>query len=190
MKMERTLHVTTRADWRTWLGDNARTQSEVWLVFSKVRTGAPALPYEDAVEEALCFGWIDSLIQRIDDQRYARLFSPRRQGSPWSEVNKRRLAKMVKAGLMTEAGLALFPFPIPEGDPGPAPKRTIPALSQDLEAELRANSLAWENYQKLPPSAQRLYSGWIMSAKKEETRRKRLGEAIGLLEQGKRLENK
>ena len=187
MKMERTLQVSTRAEWRTWLAQNARTQNDVWLVFSKAHTSQPALPYEDLVEEALCFGWIDSLIQRIDEEHYGRLFTPRRPGSPWSEVNKRRLFKMVKVGLMTEAGLELFPFPIPQDDPGPAPKRVIPALSADLEAVLRGNPTAWENFQKLPPSAQRLYSGWIMSAKKEETRWKRLQEAIGLLEQGKRL---
>lgn len=190
MELEPTLHVTSRAEWRAWLEANSRTRREVWLIYFKSHTGAPALPYEDSVEEALCFGWIDSLIRRIDDQRYARLFTPRRAGSPWSETNRRRFAKMVREGRMTEQGKALYPFPITEEDPGPPPRRSTPGLSADLLAALQASPLAWENFQKLPPSARRLYCGWVMSAKREETRLKRLQEAIGLLEQGKRLEGK
>jgi uncharacterized protein YdeI (YjbR/CyaY-like superfamily) len=190
MEMKKTLHVTGREEWRAWLEANGRSESEVWLVFYKAHTGAPALPYEESIEEALCFGWVDSLIQRIDDDRYARKFTPRKPGSPWSESNKRRMARMVQAGRMTAAGLALYPFPIPREDPGPPPKRQFPPFSPELEEILRANPLAWENYHKLPPSHQRMYRGWIMDAKKEETRRRRLEQAIPDLEQGKSLGQK
>ena len=101
----KTLRVETRDAWRDWLAEYHESEAEVWLVFLKSHTGQPNVPYDEAVEEALCFGWIDSLIKRLDDARYARRFTPRRSGSVWSETNKKRAEKMITEGLMTDAGM-------------------------------------------------------------------------------------
>ena len=99
-------HFVNRHDWRTWLEANHATANEAWLVIYKKHTGKPGLSYEEAVEEALCFGWIDGVMKRLDEEKYALRFSPRKKGSVWSELNKRRVAKLIKQGRMTEAGLA------------------------------------------------------------------------------------
>ncbi len=185
------LQVTTRAQWRAWLAAHHASKREVWLVFFKAHTGRPALAYEDAVEEAICFGWVDSLVKRIDDERYARKFTPRNPGSGWSESNRRRLAKVVREGRMTPAGTAVA---APEalaagGEAPPAPHRprVEPELEPALRRELARHARALAGFEALPPSHRRNYVAWIMSAKKEETRRRRLAEAIALLEEGKRL---
>jgi uncharacterized protein YdeI (YjbR/CyaY-like superfamily) len=101
------VHVSTRDRWRKWLTANHQKEKDgIWLVFHKKHTGRPALDYEDAVEEALCFGWIDSLIKRIDDDKYGRKFTPRKDTSNWSSTNRRRVEKIIKEGRMTEFGLA------------------------------------------------------------------------------------
>ncbi len=104
-----THHPTTRAAWRAWLAANYDRETEIWLVYNKRHTGGPRVEYDDAVEEALCFGWIDSIVRTIDADRYAQKFTPRRAKSKWSELNKRRFAKMVAEGKMTAAGLARSP---------------------------------------------------------------------------------
>ena len=101
----KTLRVDTRDSWRHWLRENHASEAEIWFVFYKKHTGVPNVPYGVAVEEALCFGWIDSLVKRIDDERYAQKFTPRRSGSVWSELNKKRATAMVDEGRMTDAGL-------------------------------------------------------------------------------------
>ncbi|MGB2982026.1 MAG: hypothetical protein WBC77_12350, partial [Candidatus Zixiibacteriota bacterium] len=103
--MSKTLYVTNRDDWRAWLRKNHSSQKEVWLIYYKKHTGKPRIPYDDAVEEALCYGWIDSTIKRIDEEKYAQKFTPRSEKSNWSELNKRRAKKMIREGRMTQAGL-------------------------------------------------------------------------------------
>ncbi|MCK4233163.1 hypothetical protein KAX75_01940, partial [candidate division WOR-3 bacterium] len=105
MKATKTLYVTNRKGWREWLEKNYATKKEVWLIYYKKHTGKPIILYEDTVEEALCFGWIDSIIRGIDDEKYARKFTPRTEDSGWSELNKKRAKKMIAAGKMTKAGL-------------------------------------------------------------------------------------
>jgi uncharacterized protein YdeI (YjbR/CyaY-like superfamily) len=186
MEMSRTFYAPDRAAWRTWLQGHHMDESEVWLVYYKRHTSQASIPYDDSVEEALCFGWVDSLIQRIDDERYARLFTPRREGSQWSESNKWRVRKMAAEGQMTQAGMARVDFPLDEPpEEHPTPQEI--ALSDALLAMLEENAVAWEQYNHLPPSHRRNYNGWIMSAKKEETRRRRLAETVEMLAQGKRL---
>ncbi len=186
MEMARTFYAPDRAAWRAWLQEHHAVESEVWLVYYKRHTGQASVPYDDSVEEALCFGWVDSLIQRIDEERYARLFTPRRAESQWSESNKTRVRRLVAEGRMTEAGMARVDFPLDE-PPEPPPPRREAALSESLLATLQENAVAWEQFNRLPPSHRRNYAGWIMSAKKEETRQRRLAEAIEMLAQGKRL---
>jgi uncharacterized protein YdeI (YjbR/CyaY-like superfamily) len=174
----------TRASWREWLRKNHRSKKEIWLVFPRKRTGKPTVSYEEAVEEAICFGWIDSIVKKLDEDRYAQKFTPRGVKTSWSATNIRRARKMIREKRMTRAGLEKFKG---AEDGASAASGKILALSSDLLGVLQANSRALQNYFKLPPSHRRRYSGWVMSAKKEETRLRRLREMIGLLEKGKRL---
>jgi len=100
------LYVQNRDEWREWLSRNYDKKSEVWLVYFKKKSGRLSISYEDSVEEALCFGWVDSIIRKIDDEKFARKFTPRKSGSRWSTANKKRVEKMTREGKMTEAGLA------------------------------------------------------------------------------------
>lgn len=104
-----TLCIETRREWRRWLADHCQVKSEIWLVFSKKTSGKPSMPYDDAVQEAICYGWIDGQVKSIDEDKFARRFSPRREGSNWSKYNKARALKMLREGKMTEAGAALLP---------------------------------------------------------------------------------
>jgi uncharacterized protein YdeI (YjbR/CyaY-like superfamily) len=106
MNQPTTLHVTTRNEWRAWLAEHHDTEKEVWLISYKKHTGRPQIPYDEAVEEALCFGWIDSLVKTIDEERFAQKFTPRKMKNNWSESNKRRVKKLVREGRMTQAGLS------------------------------------------------------------------------------------
>ena len=186
MEITRTFTALDRAAWRSWLAENAATGTEIWLVYYKKETGIPCVDYLDSLEEALCFGWVDSLIQKIDEERYARKFTPRKPRSKWSALNRHLVAKLIRQGLMTEVGLARVDYPHPEVEtPRPRPEN-LP-LPDWLESAIKTSPLAWDNFKKLPPSHQRRYIAWILDAKREETRQKRLREAIRLLEGNKRL---
>jgi uncharacterized protein YdeI (YjbR/CyaY-like superfamily) len=187
MEMKQSFYAANRDEWRAWLESHHQGETEVWLIYYRANSGVPSIPYEDSVEEALCFGWVDSIIQRIDEQCYGRKFTPRQPNSPWSPSNRRRVARLVQQGRMTAAGLAKIPFPIPAVEEGPLPPHTPPPLSAELLEELQSHPQAWVFFQHLPPSHQRRHIDWIMDAKKDETRRKRLAESIALLEQGKEL---
>jgi uncharacterized protein YdeI (YjbR/CyaY-like superfamily) len=186
MKMTHTFHAANRDEWHAWLEQHHATEKEVWLVYSKEGCLEPSVTYLDSLEEALCFGWIDSLIQKIDEQKYARKFNPRRPGSKWSDLNKHLVARLVREGRMTEAGLAKVDFTLPEAD-APQPKRPELTLPDWLKAALMTSPLAWENFNHLPPSQRRAYTNMILDAKKEETHQRRLQEAIQKLEKNERL---
>lgn len=183
-KKLKTLDVRTRKTWRAWLLRHHETETDVWLVFHKKHTSVGSLPYEDAVEEALCFGWIDSLIRRLDDDRYARKFTPRKPGSRWSTINRRRYAKVEKAGLLTAAGRARPPTERSGDAPDTKAWNEPPPY---MAAALDANPRARAFFEGLPPSQRRHFVAWVDSAKKEETRQRRLREAIGLLAKERKL---
>ncbi|MGD1149471.1 MAG: YdeI/OmpD-associated family protein [Thermoanaerobaculaceae bacterium] len=187
----RMLHVTSRDAWRAWLERNHQSETEVWLVFFKAHTGKPRVEYEDAVEEAVCFGWIDSLVKRLDDERYAQKFTPRKPGSTWSPSNRRRVAKLVRENRMTPAGMATVTFrisAIPEEEPPELPgPRTEPELPPELMRILKGDARAWKTFSGLAPSYRRNCVRWIIDAKKDETRRRRLAEAMELMAEGKKL---
>jgi uncharacterized protein YdeI (YjbR/CyaY-like superfamily) len=179
----KTLCLTNREQWRTWLTKNHQSENEVWLVYYKKHSGRARIPYDDAVEEALCFGWIDSIVKRIDDERFAQKFTPRRDRAKWSAVNKRRLLKVIREGRMTEAGLAKIDLAM-LGEEDEQEKQSNDVDTPRLVKQaLKTNAKAWENFRKLAPSRRRYYIEWIMDAKKEETRERRLREAILRLEQ-------
>jgi len=182
------LHMASRDDWRTWLEKNHSTKREVWLIFYKKHTEEPSISYDDAVEEALCFGWIDSIVKRIDDVKFVRKFTPRKPDSRWSELNKKRANKMIDEGKMTKAGLVLINQAKERGQWLKSARLkkdfTVP---QYIEHALQSNDKALSNFRKLAPSYKRQYVGWVDSAKKEETRRRRLAEVIRILEKNEKL---
>ncbi len=184
MPEEKSFFASSRDEWHKWLLENHDKETIVWLIYYKKKSGKPGVSYEDAVQEALCFGWIDSIVKSLDDDRYMRKFTRRKEGSNWSDSNKARIKHLLKEGRMQEAGL-----------------RTIKNLSLKVEKKLKVpleipkyilkgleeEPLALETFKHLPPSHKEMYIKWIDIAKREETKQKRLNEAIGLLREGKRL---
>lgn len=188
MKLTEKLYVTNRDDWRAWLGKHHATKKEVWLIYYKKHTGKHRIPYDDAVEEALCFGWIDSIVKKIDDEKFARKFTPRKGKSRWSELNKKRARKMMKAGKMREAGIAKIREAKKSGEwfkTAPARKELI--IPSYIKEALAANKKALDFFNSLANSYKRNLVGWITSGKREETRKRRLTEAIRLLEKNEKL---
>jgi uncharacterized protein YdeI (YjbR/CyaY-like superfamily) len=177
-----TLEVRNRQQWRTWLGKHHASSPGVWLVFHKEHTRVKCIPYEDSVREALCFGWIDSLIKRLDDDRYARKFTPRKPSSKWSDSNRKRWAELKAAGLLTPQGLVAAPT-----DNTSAPRPAIPELPAYIASALKTNPKAWRFFQGLAPTYRRHFVTWIHAAKRAETREKRIRESIALLAAGRKL---
>jgi uncharacterized protein YdeI (YjbR/CyaY-like superfamily) len=178
----------SRCQWRAWLEKNHASEKELWVVFYKKHTGKASVTYDEAVEEALCFGWIDGIIKRIDDEKHMRRFSPRRRNSVWSELNKERARRMIAEGRMTEAGLAKVAEAKKNGrwDSAAAP-RPEPQVPPELRKALAENARARRHFENLAPSYRKYFVYWIATAKREETRRKRTAEAVELLAQNKKL---
>ena len=188
------LYVSNRKDWRRWLKNNHLTENRTLLhsgvqhVYYKKHTGKDRVPYNDAVEEALCFGWIDSIIRRLDDERFAQKFTPRKDTSKWSESNKKRIAKLEIMGLMTSEGLKKVERAKATGKWNENIEHPfIDKIHPQFETALKNNPLALTNFENLAPSYKRNYNGWIRAAKKEETRRKRIEEAVNLLKENRKL---
>jgi len=178
----KTLELDTLSQWRSWLAKHHTSEREIWLVYHKKHTNRSSFKHSDALDEALCFGWIDSLIKRLDDDRYAIKFTPRKPTSKWSEVNRKRWAALNEAGRLTPAGVAAAPT-----DNTYAPKPRIPELPSYIATAFKRSAKAWAGFQKLPPRERRNFVVWIHMAKRPETRERRIRESIALLAAGKRL---
>jgi uncharacterized protein YdeI (YjbR/CyaY-like superfamily) len=162
-----------------WLDDNHLTTNEVWLIYYKKPSGKPRIPYVDAVEEALCFGWIDGKIQRINDDYYIQRFTPRSPGSRWSKYNIERVRRLIENGQMREEGLKAFNKVLEK--PGLAYENRSdgkPVIPDDLIDGLIKNSKAHDNFLKFSTSTRRLYIDGLNSAKRDETRQKRIEKII------------
>jgi len=178
----------SRAEWRAWLQEHHATTAEAWLVFYKKHTGKPSVAYRASVEEAICFGWIDGLKKRIDEERYAHRFTPRRPGSKWSPLNIRLAEQMIAAGIMMPAGLRAFERRRSYGEELLRHRQSNEVtLPEEIEQALRSNQTAWNNYKALAPGYRKQYAGWLSRAVRPETRQKRLREALRLLEQNRKL---
>jgi uncharacterized protein YdeI (YjbR/CyaY-like superfamily) len=185
MEMRKTLYVASRAEWRALLAKHHQSESEVWLIYYKKQSGRPRISYDDAVEEALCFGWVDSIVKTIDVDKFAQKFTPRRDWSKWSELNKRRLRKLIREGRMTEAGRAKL-HPAMLGDKPTTKKNQGDAdIPPFVKQGLTADAKAWANFQNLAPSRRGDYVRWIMEPKKDETRQRRLRDAVARLRRSK-----
>lgn len=182
------LYFKTSDDWREWLKSNHDKEQEVWLIFFKKETGEPSIEYESAVEDALCFGWIDSIIKKIDEKKYARKFTPRKDSSKWSELNKKRIAKLIKNNRMTEIGLAKIETAKKNGQWDKPDRPNIQFdVPKEFQSALNQNKKAKENFNQLAPTYQKQYIGWIIVAKRQETKERRIRESIDLLEKGQKL---
>jgi uncharacterized protein YdeI (YjbR/CyaY-like superfamily) len=177
-----TLDVRTRKQWRRWLAKHYASSPGIWLVRHKQHTGVGSMPYEDMVCEALCFGWIDSLVKRLDDDRYAIKVTPRKPTSKWSDVNRKRWNELAAAGRLAAPGLAAAPT----GNRY-APHPPIPELPAYVAKAFKTNAKAWQNFQALAPTYRRDFVVWIHTAKRPETRERRIRESIALLSEGKTL---
>ena len=177
-----TLHIRSRRQWRAWLAKHHVSSPGIWLVCYKEHTGVQSIPYEDTVREALCFGWIDSLVKRLDDDRFARKLTPRRPTSKWSDINRKRWTELEAAGGLTSAGLAAAPTKNTY-----APRPLVPDLPAYIAKALKTHSKAWAFFQKLSPTDRRHFVVWIHMAKRPETRERRIRESIRLLAAGKKL---
>jgi uncharacterized protein YdeI (YjbR/CyaY-like superfamily) len=176
------LEVKNRREWRSWLSKNHASSPGVWLVFHKAHTGMKSMTVEDANREALCFGWIDSLIKRIDEDRYALKVTPRKATSKWSDVNRGRWKELDAAGLLAPAGRAAAPT-----ENRYAERPQIPELPGYIAKAIRSNADSWKFFEALSPRERRNFVVWIHMAKRPETRARRIEESIALLAAGKKL---
>jgi uncharacterized protein YdeI (YjbR/CyaY-like superfamily) len=182
----KTFDARTVERWRKWLAAHHASESEVWLVFHKKHTGRACVVYGDAVDEALCVGWIDSLVKRIDEARYALKFTPRKPDSKWSASNRKRYAALHASGRLKPAGLRRAPTDRTYDRPPRRPSlaSTVPRY---IEKALKGDRAAWNYFSQLAPSHRRQYIVWIDWAKRQDTKDRRLREAIRLLHANQKL---
>jgi uncharacterized protein YdeI (YjbR/CyaY-like superfamily) len=180
----KTFDARTIERWRAWLDKHHASASEVWLIFHKKHTGNASVTYLEALDEALCYGWIDSLVRRLDDGRYTRKFTPRKPASKWSAINRKRYAALDAAGRLRAAGKARSPETGGRYDAKPRVPEKLPA---NTAKALKAVPAAWAFFRTLTPREQRMYYGWIHLAKRDETKQRRLAEAIALLTKKQKL---
>jgi uncharacterized protein YdeI (YjbR/CyaY-like superfamily) len=180
------IHPETRAQWRAWLERHHATSDGVWLVFWRPQSGRTGPTYEDAVQEALCFGWIDSKHTRLDDHRTVLRFSPRKRGSGWARTNKVRIERLLRDGLMTEAGLARIEEAKQDGSWTMLDAVEDLIVPDDLAAAFAEHPGARERWDQLPRSARRAALEWIVQARRPETRAKRVAETAQLTARGER----
>jgi uncharacterized protein YdeI (YjbR/CyaY-like superfamily) len=177
-----TTYAKNRSEWRKWLEKHA-TSSGVWLIYYKKASGKPSVSYDEAVEEALCFGWIDSRVNALDEQRYTQFFSPRKPKSSWSKLNKQRVEQLIQNGLMTAAGLEKIETAKRDGSWNSLDAIEDLQLSPDLMAALDSNKTASENFMAFSTSVKKNIVRWIESAKRPETRLQRIAETVTLAAQ-------
>jgi len=178
----KTFHPKTRSQWRKWLEKNHAISPGIWLVFYKTETGKRKFSYEEAVEEALCFGWIDSLPRKLDDERSMLKYSPRKPNSVWSKINKQRIEQLIKNKLMKPAGLAKIELAKLNGSWDRLNNSDLHAnnntLPPDLEKALNKNKAALNNFKSFSPSYRKQFLYWIDSAKRPQTRDARIKQTV------------
>ena len=167
MEITETLYVTSRTQWMVWLKKNHDTAKEIWLIYYRKHTGQPRISYNDAVEGALCYGWIDSIIKVMDNDRTVQRFSPRRKKSLLSEINKERIRRLIKSGEMTTAGLEIIQhhFEQESTTGNDKPKLKEFRIPDDILRELKADPIAWQNFKQFPEHYRIVRTGWINDAR-------------------------
>lgn len=184
--MEDHFEASIRADWRNWLMKHHRREKGVWLVTFKKASGMPHLTYNDAVEEGLCFGWVDSKPGKVDELRSKLWFAPRKAGTGWSKPNKERVKRLIEAGLMHVAGLSKVEAAKKDGSWSKLDAVEALEVPADLEVAFQAHPHSAENFEGFPRSVKRGILEWILQAKKPETRQKRVKETASLAAKNQR----
>jgi uncharacterized protein YdeI (YjbR/CyaY-like superfamily) len=175
-----TVRAENTEDWRSWLAEHGRSEARVAVVLFRKKSELLTVRYQDAVEHALCFGWVDYKGMKRDDESFYLFFSPRGPKSTWSSVNRERAERMIQSGLMTEAGQAMIDLAKGTGTWEAHRDADNLVMPHDLQALLDANDAAWSNFSSFPPSSQRLILGWIATAKRPETRQRRMAQTVAL----------
>jgi len=186
MIVGKTLYVTNRKQWRSWLSKNHKKEKEIWLIYYRKETGKPRISYNDAVEEALCYGWIDSIAKSRDKESWYQRFSPRKPKSILSPMNRERVLRLMKAKKMTRAGLDAIQLQLKEKAHSSASTNVV--FPKDILSALKAEPIVWKNFQKFPASYKRICVGWIDGARKRPAEfKKRLRYFIAMTAKDKRF---
>lgn len=181
------LSLASQEEWRRWLQDHGRQEREAWLTIRRKGAGKAGVPYEEAVEEALCFGWIDGKMRSYNAETFLLRFSPRKRDSVWSQSNKEKAQALIRAGRMSEAGLAAIEQAKRSGRWSAAyTSRVKPALPPDLEEALALKPAAFKNFVQMTNSAQTMYVVWVEQARRAETRRRRIEQVVARALKNKR----
>lgn len=181
LKLEKqleTFQAKNRQQWRKWLEENYQDSVGIWLIYYKVKSGKPSVKYSEAVKEALCFGWIDSKVKSLDSERYMQVFTPRRPKSVWSKLNKQYIQELIKEGLMNEAGLQKIELAKQDGSWTKLDSIEELIVPTDLQQALAANSTAKKYFESLSKSSKKNLLFWIETAKRSDTRLKRIEKTI------------
>lgn len=175
MQITNPKHFKNRSEFRKWLEKNHAKQTELWILFYKVHTNKKSMRYAEAVEESLCFGWIDGIVKRIDDEKHAQRYTPRSPRSIWSNVNKERVKRMIEQGKMTDAGLVKIKEAKKSGWWKKAYSFEVEnIMSSEMKKILMTDKEAWKNFQNFGKSYQNTYIYYVNYAKREETKSKRI----------------
>ncbi len=177
-----TFYAKSQKDWRKWLEKNHESQKSVWLIIYKKESGVPSVYYPEAVDEAICFGWIDSKPNKRDDVSFFQFFSKRNPKSNWSKVNKLKVTKLIEQGLMTKAGYESIEVAKKNGTWNALDEVEKITLPKDLKELFDTNKTAFQNWEKFSRSSKRGILEWILNAKRPETRKKRIEETVNLAE--------
>lgn len=184
-KQLESFYAKTRQEWREWLEKNHLTSDGLWLIYYKKDTGIPSVSYDEAVEEALCFGWIDSKVNALDNERYKQVFSPRKYKSVWSKLNKQRVEKLIGQGLMTSAGLAKIAAAKQDGSWHTLDAIEALIIPADLKQALETNETANRYFEGFSNSSKKNILFWIESAKRPQTRLNRIAQAVSAAAQNR-----
>lgn len=176
----KTFYAKTQKEWRKWLEKNHQSEKSVWLVIYKKESGTPSVYYTDAVDEAICFGWIDSKPNKRDDESYYQFFAKRNPKSNWSKVNKGKVARLLKEGKIATAGLEAIETAKQNGTWTALDKVEEMEVPEDLQKAFNKNKTAFGYFDKFPRSSKRNILEWIMNAKRPETRQARIDETVKL----------
>lgn len=181
-----TFYARNRQEWRDWLVKNHAVSPGVWLIYYKKGSDKPSVSYEEAVEEALSFGWIDSKVNSLDEERYMQVFTPRKPRSSWSKLNKQRVEKLIKNGQMTAVGLEKVEAAKRDGSWNKLRAIDDLKVPADLTEALADNQKAYDNFMAFSSSSKKIIVYWIEEAKRTETRKKRIEKTVSLAEENKK----
>jgi uncharacterized protein YdeI (YjbR/CyaY-like superfamily) len=188
MKIGKTLYVSTREAWRAWLTSHHAIEKDIWLIYYKKESGKPRIPYNDAVEEALCFGWIDSILKPIDEKKYAQRFSPRKPKAQWSAMNIERLRRLLRQKKVAKAGLAAATDVLGTMRKQRNNKDSRVVIPPDIQKALQNDPTTWKNFSRFPASYKRIRVGWIDASRhRPEVFQQRLKYFLKMTAQNKRF---